>query len=134
MSSHDSALDELPSRGDSGAMLNDLSNALVRLYKEHFGRGPTSTRSMWAGPDTIVCILEDSLTPPERLLQQMGAHDRLREMRTFFQYAHEEAFRAEVERIIGRRVRSFLSSFDPRTGTSGEVFVLERVDIDEDDA
>jgi hypothetical protein len=30
-----------------------------------------------------------------------------------------------VERIFGRRVRAFLSSFDARSGVAGEVFLLE---------
>jgi uncharacterized protein YbcI len=37
--------------------LMEISNAMVQLYKQQFGRGPTSARSHWAGPDAIVCIL-----------------------------------------------------------------------------
>ena len=34
--------------------LMDVSIAMVRLYKDIFGRGPTLARTNWAGPDTLV--------------------------------------------------------------------------------
>ena len=48
------------------------SKEMVRLYKEQFGRGPTKARAAWAGPDTLVCTLEDTLTPAERNLLRLG--------------------------------------------------------------
>ena len=39
-----------------------ISNAMVRLYKEAYGRGPTKARALFAGPDTLVVLLEDSMT------------------------------------------------------------------------
>src|SRR5687767_8172547 len=89
------------------SLLLEVSNAMVRLYKEQFGRGPTRARSVWAGPDALVCFLEDTLTPAERNLVRMGAHQRLRDTRTFFQYASLPEFCEPVERITGRKVRSF---------------------------
>jgi hypothetical protein len=31
-----------------------ISNEMVRLYKDLFGRGPTKARTVWGGPDTQV--------------------------------------------------------------------------------
>ena len=62
----------------------EISNAMVGLYKEAFGRGPTKARAQFAGPDTLVVILEASLTVAERNLVAMGEHQRLREARLFF--------------------------------------------------
>src|SRR4051812_7058292 len=42
-----------------------ISNEMVRLYKEQFGRGPTETRTHWAGDDMLVVRLDDTLTPAE---------------------------------------------------------------------
>src|SRR3954465_5641826 len=47
------------------SVLAAVSNAMVRLHKEQFGRGPTRARSEWAGPDQLVVTLEDTLTPPD---------------------------------------------------------------------
>lgn len=109
----------------SGSILAAVSNAMVRLYKDQFGRGPTQARTDFAGPDTIVCLLHESLTPAERNLAKLGEHQRLRDVRLFFQYATEDEFRSAVEDITGRRVLSFLSAIDAVTDTSCEVFVLE---------
>src|SRR4051812_27103086 len=68
-------------------VLLELSNTMVRLHKEQFGRGPTIARSNWAGPDTLICVLEDTLAPAERKLVKMGEHQRLRDSRMFLQYA-----------------------------------------------
>jgi uncharacterized protein YbcI len=117
-----------------------ISNELVRVYKRQFGRGPTSTRTLFAGPDTIVVVLEDTLTPAERNLVALGEHQRLRDMRTFFQYAAVREFCEPIERLTGRKVRAFLSSIDTvADGLSVETFLLHpegydgpsRIDLDE---
>ena len=107
------------------SILMEVSNAMVRLYKEQFGRGPTRTRSFWAGPDAIACFMEDTLTPAERNLAKMGEHQRLRDMRLFFQDASVREFCEPVERATGRKVRSFHSSVDTKVdGLSVETFVF----------
>jgi uncharacterized protein YbcI len=107
------------------SVLMELSNAMVRLHKEMFGRGPTKARTFWAGPDAIVCFLEDTLTPAERNLTRLGQHQRLRDTRLFFQYASIREFCEPVERITGRRVRSFHSSIDTKVdGLAVETFLL----------
>ena len=107
-------------------MLAEISREMVRVYKDQFGRGPTKARTQWAGPDMLVTLLEDTLTPVERRLVAMGEHGRVRDMRTFFQYASRPQFCEPVERLTGRKVRAFLSAIDPETdGVSIETFVLE---------
>jgi uncharacterized protein YbcI len=110
--------------GGQGIQLT-LSNAMVRLYKDLFGRGPTRARTDFAGPDTIICTLQDSLTHAERNMVRLGEHDRLREIRMFFQHASEREFCDEVERITGRKVWAFVSGVDTARDVSSEVFYLE---------
>jgi uncharacterized protein YbcI len=101
-----------------------ISNEMVRLYKSLFGRGPTRARTSYAGPDTILVTLEHSLTPAEQTLAEMGEHQRLRDVRMFFQYAREEDFRDVIERVTGREVRAFISGIDTRQDVSAELFYL----------
>lgn len=102
----------------------ELSNAVVRLYKEAFGRGPTKARAHFAGPDTLVVVLEESMTPAERKLVELGEHERLREQRIHLQHALETEFRATVERIVGREVVAFASGLDTRHDVSVELFTF----------
>ncbi len=115
----------LAARPELGDVLQ-LSNEMVRIYKELFGRGPTRARADWAGPDALLCTLEDSLTPAERKMAELGEHQRLRDIRTFFQHASENDFRESVERITGRKVRAFVSGIDTGEDVSSEVFYFER--------
>jgi uncharacterized protein YbcI len=112
-------------------LLMEVSNAMIRLYKEYFGRGPTQARAYWAGPDSLVVFLEDTLTPAERTMVRLGEHQRLRDSRTFFQYATIREFCEPIEQISGRKVRSFLSSIDTDVqGLSIEAFVLHPAGYD----
>ena len=119
-----------PREGQDGAEVRQslpmaISNEMVRLFKEQFGRGPTKARTHWAGPDIILCVLEETLTPAERNLVKMGEHQRLRDVRMFFQYATVREFCEPVERLTGRKVRAFHSSIDTHAeGMSVESFVL----------
>ncbi len=114
---------------DRSPML-EISNAMVRLYKEAFGRGPTKARAQFAGPDTLIVILESSLTVAERNLVAMGEHQRLREARLFFQYALEDQFRGIVEQALGRRTVAFVSGIDAARDVAMEIFTLEPTDLD----
>jgi uncharacterized protein YbcI len=103
----------------------ELSRQMVRIYKEQFGRGPTKAKTEFAGPDTVLCTLEDSMTPAERSLAALGEHQRLRDTRLYFQYATEAKFRGIVERVLDRKVRAFVSGMDVERDVSSEVFYLE---------
>jgi uncharacterized protein YbcI len=110
--------------------LQAVSNAMVRLHKEQFGRGPVNARSHFAGPDTLVCTLEAALLPAERAMVEMGEHQRVRDTRTFFQVATADRFVSAVEAIIERKVRGFASAVDPATELVWEIFAFEASDGD----
>ena len=107
--------------------LAEVSNAMVRLYKELFGRGPTKARSALAGPDTLIATLENSFTPAERNMAKAGEHQRLRELRMYFQHSSEKEFINTVEEITGRKVRGFISGIDVHQDIATEVFYLEPI-------
>lgn len=109
----------------AGEALQAVSNAMVKLHKEQMGRGPTSARSHFAGPDTLVCTLENSLLPAERTMVEMGEHQRVRETRMFLQVASQQQFIDAVEALVPRKVRAFASATDPAQGVVFEVFSFE---------
>jgi uncharacterized protein YbcI len=108
----------------------EISREMVRLYKEQFGRGPTKARTEFAGPDIVICTLEDSFTPAERRLAEMEEHQRLRDTRLYFQHATKGEFIGIIERVVNRKVRAFNSSVDTHTDVSVEVFHLEPSNAD----
>jgi uncharacterized protein YbcI len=117
------------------SVLAEISRDMVRLYKEQFGRGPTKARTNFAGPDIVIVTLEETFTPAEQRLAEMGEHQRLRDTRLYFQHATEDEFRSVIERILGRKVRAFNSAVDTETDVCVEVFHLvpqAEVDADQD--
>src|SRR3954451_16315002 len=103
----------------------EISREMVRLYKDLFGRGPTKARTEVAGPDIVICSLENTFTPAERSLVEMGEYQRLRDTRLYFQSATSDKFTQIVERVTGRKVRAFISGLDPAADLCSEVFYLE---------
>ena len=119
-------------KSQTSSQLLQISNEMVRVFKEQFGRGPTKARAIWAGHDVLTVVLEDTFTPPERNLAALGEHERLRDMRSFFQYSAVHDFCDPVERITGRKVRAFISGIDTAVdGLAVETFVLHPEGSDE---
>ena len=114
-------------RDRQGLELQEVTNAMVRLYKELFGRGPTKARSSYAGPDTLLATIENSLTAAERNMLELNEHQRVRETRMFFQHASERDFVETVEQITGRKVRAFVSGVDTHRDVSSEVFYFQPI-------
>ena len=102
----------------------DVAREMSRLYRDQFGRGPAVSRAYWAGDDCLVALLERTFTPAEQNLARMGEHQRLRDVRLFFQYASESEFRTVIEEASGRSVRAFVSGIDASQDIASEVFVL----------
>jgi len=109
---------------DRGKLSAAISNAIVGIHREYFGRGAKRTRTVM-GADYIICFLEDIYTPVERTLIDAGRTDTVRETRNTFQDAMGPKFREAVEEATGRTVVAFMSQvhFDP--DMAAEVFVLE---------
>jgi uncharacterized protein YbcI len=113
-----------PGRQIDGALRSAISQAIVRIHAEHYGKGATQAKT-YAWDDLIVTVLRDVLTTAERTLIAVDRAETVRHVRTTFQFTMEETFRAAIERLTGRRVLSFMSQVDPRNGLGVEVFVLE---------
>jgi uncharacterized protein YbcI len=128
------AADSAPTRSApraqmDGAMRSAISQAIVRIHADHYGKGATQAKT-YAWDDLVVTVLRDVLTTAERTLIEVDKAETVRSVRTTFQFTMEATFRAAIERLTGRRVMSFMSQVDPQNGLGVEVFVLEPVAVD----
>jgi uncharacterized protein YbcI len=108
-----------------GSLLRAVSDAMVALHKTQFGRGPTKARSGFAGPDTLVCMLQDVLLSAELKMVEMGDQGRVRESRVAFQAATQPEFVRAVEQIVMRKMQAFASGVDPDANVVFETFYFE---------
>lgn len=122
------SMDSVPTAIANRSPLLEISNAMVGLYKEAFGRGPTKARARFAGNDTLLVTLDSTLTVAERNLVAMGEHRRLREARLILADALEDQFRAIVEQALGRKTLAFVSAIDTVRDVTVKVFTLESAD------
>lgn len=101
-----------------------LSNGMVKLHREHFGRGPGSARTVIAGHDFMVCVLEDILTPVEHTLIRVGKTEQVRETRLMHQLAVESEYVEVAERVTGFKVVGFASTVTFEPDRAIEIFFL----------
>jgi uncharacterized protein YbcI len=99
-----------------------ISNALVALHKEQFGRGPTKARAEFAGADILVCVMSEPMLPAEKKMVEMGGHEKVRDARNAYQAATKADFIAAVEKIVQRKVVAFASAIDPESDMLFETF------------
>ena len=107
-----------------GELLAAISNSIVSIFSECYGRGPTKAKT-YACDNYLVTVLEDLLTTVEETLVNNGREDLVREVRISFQSATAERFVEAVEDLTGRKVLAYQSqvTFNPSIGF--EFFVLD---------
>ena len=98
---------------------------MVRLHREHFGRGPGSAKTVISNREFMVCVLYDILTPVEHTLIRVGKIEHVRETRLMHQIAVEGEFIEVAEQTTGLKVTGFASTvtFDPDRAI--EIFFLD---------
>jgi uncharacterized protein YbcI len=106
-----------------GPTLAEVTNAIVRLHREHYGKGPTRSKS-YVMDDVLVCVMQDVLTTVERTLVEAGEEARVRDTRFAFQDAMRDRFAEAVERIVGRSVFGVSSQVLVTRDVAIELFLL----------
>ena len=104
-----------------GAVCNALSTALVKLYREIFGRGPVKTTAYTFDAGYIV-FLRDLLTPQERALVLGRRSDLVCQARVAIREAERERLIAEVQRLTDRPVLHDSFQFQPERNLAIELF------------
>jgi uncharacterized protein YbcI len=102
----------------------EISNAMVGLKKEFYGKGPTKAKT-FLNDNYVFCVMEGGLTRNEQTLVDRGHKDLVRNFRLRFQEAMEDSTVEAVQRITGRAVIGYHSQivFDPERAF--EIFVLD---------
>ena len=80
----------------------ELSNAVVRIHKEYYGKGPTKARSHLS-QDMLVVVLEGGYTHAEQTLLAAGHSKEVVQSRFAMQKTAEPDLRQAVEEILQRR-------------------------------
>ena len=109
----------------AGEQLAAVTNGIVRLFHDYYGRGPTRAKSYMLDDRILVCVLEDTMTQVERTLAASGEGDTVRQVRLTFQEAMAEEFKETVSEAMGRRVLGYHSQLTLEPDVGFEFFVLD---------
>jgi uncharacterized protein YbcI len=114
-----------PVRGAGGELNSAVAQAVVRVYREHLGRGPTKAHAFYRD-NVVVVILRDTLTRGERNLLANGHEDAVSAVRKQFQEVMEADLIAAIEQLTGRRVTARMRDTHVDEDMAMELFVLDR--------
>ena len=108
-----------------GDVLAEITNGIVRLFSEYYGRGPTRAKTYMLEDRYVVTVLRDTMTTVERTLAENGEADLVRRVRLTFQEAMVDSFKGVVEEALGRRVAAYHSQILIEPDVGIEFFLLE---------
>ena len=111
-----------------GDVLTAISDGLVALLKEFYGRGPTRAKSYYED-DLVVCLLRGGFTRVEQTLLAGGRGASVIQQRMEFQELMRTRFTAVIEDATGRHVIGFMSGNQQSPDMICEVFVLSPTDL-----
>jgi uncharacterized protein YbcI len=108
----------------TGDQLAEVTNGIVTLFRQYYGRGPTKAKSYILDDRIVVCVLEDTMTTVEHTLVDQGHGKKVRDVRLTFQEAMAEEFKAVVRRALNRPVVGYHSQLTLEPDMGFELFVL----------
>ena len=116
-----------------GDVLTAVSDGMVALLKEFYGRGPTRAKSYYQD-DLVSCVLRGGFSRVEETLLQGGRGSAVIQQRMEFQELMRDRFVKVIEDATGRRVIGFMSGNQQDPDIMIESFILAPSDlIDESD-
>jgi uncharacterized protein YbcI len=115
-----------------GDVLTAISDGMVALLKEYYGRGPTRAKSYYED-DLVVCVLRGGFSRVEQTLLDGGRGNAVIQQRMEFQEVMRERFTGVIQDATGRPVIGFMSGNQQHPDMMCEVFILAPTDLVESD-
>lgn len=109
-----------------GKLLSAISNSIVALLRDYYGRGPMKAKT-YALDDIIVCVLRDSgFSAIEQTMMDSGEPERVVGMREDFQRVMAKRYKDTIEKLTNRKVVAFLSQAHVEPDITIEIFFVDR--------
>lgn len=113
----------------SGETLAAISNEMVRLKAQHYGKGAVESKT-YLNDDFLFVVMKGGMTKVEETLVASGDERLVREVRLRFQEQMRVAFVDAIERLTGRKVVQYQSQVVFNPDYTFEIFLLERAEGD----
>jgi uncharacterized protein YbcI len=108
-----------------GQLLAAISTSIVKILREHYGRGPMKAKT-YAIDDIIVVVMRGSgFTALEQTIMDSGEPERIVDLREDFQRMMARRYRQTIEELTGRNVVAFLSQAHVEPDITMEIFFID---------
>ena len=108
-----------------GRLLAAISTSIVRILRDHYGRGPMRAKT-YVLDDIIVVVMRGSgFTPLEQTIMDSGQPERVIAMREDFQHVMAERYKQTIGELTGRTVLAFLSQAHVDPDITMEIFFVD---------
>jgi uncharacterized protein YbcI len=120
-----SPADGTPAPLKGGELLAAISNRIVGMLREHYGRGPINAKT-YVLDDMIIVVLRGSgFIPLEQTIMDSGEPERVLAIRKDFQRLMAGRFQQVIEELTGRNVVAFVSRGHFKPDITIEIFFID---------
>jgi uncharacterized protein YbcI len=109
-----------------GRLLLAISNSIVALRREHYGRGPMKAKTYILDDIVVVVMRENGYCAVERTMIDNGEAERVIALREDFQRVMARRYSDTIETLTGRTVVAFLNRAHLEPDLSMKVFFMDR--------
>jgi uncharacterized protein YbcI len=113
-----------PCHRTKGQIEAEVSKAIIRFDREHYGRGPADVRTRIV-QDMIIVRSTDVLTPTEHALVESGSVELVKAVRSKLYESHRAELNQMLRTITGSEIISMHRDLSTRTGERLIVFILK---------
>jgi uncharacterized protein YbcI len=120
-----SPADATPAPLKGGQLLAAISNRIVAMLREHYGRAPINAKT-YVLDDMIIVVLRGSgFIPLEQTIMDSGEPERVLAMREDFRRVMADRFQQVIEELTGRNVVAFVSRGHVEPDITMEIFFID---------
>jgi uncharacterized protein YbcI len=109
-----------------GHLLAAISNSIVRILRERYGRGPMKAKTYALDDIVVVVMRAGGFTAAEQTMIDSGEPERVIGMREDFQRVMAQDYKNAIERLTNRKVLAFLSNAHVEPELTVEIFFVDR--------
>ncbi len=111
-----------PLTGD--ALLQAVTESMVALHERYHHRTPVSAKTQLMDDELLVCVMGGVYSDVEQTMIELQHHRAVKDTRSAFQNTMQDRFIAEVQRLSGRSVTTFISDSHVGPDLEIELFML----------
>jgi len=114
-----------PARLGGGKLLEAITNSIVAILRERYGRGPVGAKTYVLDDIILVVMRGSGFTALEQTIMESGDPGRVVEMRENFQDMMAARYTQTIEELTGRTVLAYLSQARVHPDITTETFFVD---------